>query len=287
MEYYLLLYKNFSRHQKGNDSMGNESFRVLDMKLEQILADFMDRNFYSKIRGLDGKKVDYRRIKDLKTQRAGVDVELHFDKKTIRIDEKASLKFCNSMIPTFAFELDSIQNNSNQPIIGWFLNKELLTDYYMLIWPNIKCEGKKARDKKKESNCEGKGNNRKEKDGKCVEDKCLKKSLEDLVEDDFTILEAYLIKKQKLIKAVEKKGWSKKRLMDEARKFRRENQGIEKPNPKILNNVFKLCLSGFLAERPVNLVINKSFLKKVASRIYLISNDGYAMVEKRLYGSSI
>lgn len=40
--------------------MGKESYRDLDMQLEKNLAEFMDRNFYSKIRGLDGRSVNVK-----------------------------------------------------------------------------------------------------------------------------------------------------------------------------------------------------------------------------------
>ena len=144
-----------------------ESFRHNDMKAEKQLAEFMDRCFYSKLYDLKGNKVEFKRMTDQQSQLEGIDVEIIADGRKFRIDEKASLYYSNVMIPTFAFEIDSIQKGHEEPVEGWFLNDSLSTDYYMLIWPNVKC--------------------------KQIGGQWVRKNIGSLTSYDFTIVEAMLI----------------------------------------------------------------------------------------------
>ncbi len=229
-----------------------ESFRNADMRAELELAKFMDSNFYSKLHDKNGNSVNFRRRTDRDSQLQGIDIEIVVDDKTILIDEKASFYYSNLMIPTFAFEIDSIQSKGGTPIKGWFVNENLRTEYYMLIWPNVKCH----------------------KEGK----DWIRKDINNLNEKDFTIVEAMLVEKKKLLKEVEKHGFTANRLIEYTKEFRiRLNNSNERKEERLDADI-NLVYSGFLYEKPINAVISKNVLKKIAAAIYLISEDGYARI---------
>lgn len=229
-----------------------ESYRNIDMKAEEKLAFFLDKNFYSKLHDTNGNLVEFERKKDKESQLQGIDVELMANGKKFVIDEKASFYYSNVMIPTFAFEIDSIQKGYSEPIEGWFINDRLKTEYYLLVWPNIKCE---------------------QKDRQWV-----RKNLDTLKETDFTIVEAMLIEKRKLILEIEKHGCNKSYLVEYAKRLRETMNNKDEAKSEVVDEDIKIMYSGKIAEKPINAVIRKKLLKTIASATYLISEDGYAPI---------
>lgn len=229
-----------------------ETFRKTDMRAEEQLAVFMDRCFYSKYKDKDGNHIQFNRIRDKKTQLNGVDIEILSNEKWIKIDEKASFYYSNAMIPTFAFEIDSIQKEHGNLVEGWFVNENLLTDYYMLIWPNIKCE-------KKDNNW-------------------VRKELKTIESTDFTIIESMLIKKERLITELQKIGYDKNYLVRYAKRIRQDQLGIKDMFSEELDYNMKITFSCQIPEKPINIVIPKSFLKRIASGMFLISEDGFSKI---------
>lgn len=105
-----------------------------DSRNEILMNDFMRTYYYSKLKNSDGSKVDPDYISDESEQAQGIDVVFVRNRKKYVIDEKAQLDYiCNEAgpLPTFALEL----LNSSSGKIGWFINDELKTEYYMFIWP--------------------------------------------------------------------------------------------------------------------------------------------------------
>lgn len=229
-----------------------ESYRNIDMKAEEELASFLDNNFYSKLHDKNGNSVKFDRKKDKECQLQGIDVELMADGKKFIIDEKASFYYSNAMIPTFAFEIDSIQKGHEEPVEGWFVNDRLKTEYYLLIWPNIKCELQ---------------------DGQWV-----RKNLKGIKLSDFTIVEAMLIEKQKLLIEVERHGCNKSYLVEYAKRLRLLMNNKNESKSENIDDDIKIVYSGKIAEKPINAVIQKKLLKSIASATYLISEDGYAQI---------
>ncbi len=88
-----------------------------------------------------------------------------------------------------------------------------------------------------------------------------------------------LIGKSDIRLALEKEGYDKRRLMEYAERLRASYKGnVSKHEEKISENA-KISLSGQLAEKPVNVVVNNRLLADLAKRIYLISPEGYATVK--------
>lgn len=109
------------------------SRRRLDMQAESELARFLDVCFYSRL--IDsGELSSAQRITDIEMQREGIDVIAKKNGWQALIDEKAHLYYINNGLPTFAFELGFLLDGHET--IGWFLNDELHTDRYFLLWPN-------------------------------------------------------------------------------------------------------------------------------------------------------
>lgn len=231
-----------------------ESNRTVDMKCEQALARYMDRCFYEKL-CRRSSSASFARKTDAATQLKGIDVELVIDGTKYLIDEKASIYYSNTMLSTFAFEIDSLQKNHVRPIPGWFVNNELETDYYMLIWPNVKCD---------------------QKDGVWQ-----RLELKELTDSSFTIVEAMLIKKTKLLSALEDQGLSVDKMRADADELRRSTGGkkIRHVVQYQWDRPCKLMYSGTIKEQPINLVIRRDFLKPLAEGIWLIAEDGYAPIK--------
>lgn len=230
-----------------------ESLRNQDMKAEQQLGKFMDEYFYSQLVAKDGGKIQVTRMNDRESQLRGIDVCIETNGKKMIIDEKASVYYSNAMIPTFAFEIDSIQKGHDKPVDGWFVNDELLTEYYMLIWPNVKCV----------------------KEGK----QWIRKDVSMICKDDFTIVEAMLIEKEDLKNALIREGYGRNRLLEYAKRMRTLYSGIEEKREENLFENVKIAYSGQLAEKPINLVIKKDLLKSIAKGVYLVSPDGFATIK--------
>lgn len=230
-----------------------ESFRNQDMKAEEKLGEFMDEYFYSRLNSKGSTPLSFKRMKDKESQLNGVDILIEVDGKCMVIDEKASIYYSNAMIPTFAFELDSIQRGRTEPVEGWLINDNLATEYYMLIWPNVKCI---KQDKQ-----------------------WIRKDIKKLQKDDFTIVEAFLVPKQGIRMELERRGYDREHLILYAQKMREMCSGKTDMKKETVDDEIEFSYSGQLAEKPVNVVIRKSLLQKLAKGIYLISADGYAVLK--------
>ena len=230
-----------------------ESFRNQDMNAEHMLAAFMDEYFYSRLVSQDGKPLTFKRMDDKESQLRGIDVCIETGGRKIFIDEKASLYYSNAMIPTFAFELDSIQKGHDHPIEGWFINDDLETEYYMLIWPNVRCTQERGQ--------------------------WVRKEIRDIRREDFTIVESMMIKKSDIRDRLCKQGYDRLHLIEYAKRYRELcEKKTGRQEEDILDGI-KIMFSGQLAERPINLVIRKELLIEMAKRVYLISADGFATIK--------
>jgi hypothetical protein len=227
------------------ENTSNRSLRKQDSRAEEQLAQFMDRYFYDKL------NIWYSRVKEIELQHKGVDVVM--GKESVNIDEKASLYYSNAMIPTFVFELDFMMNN--RCYTGWYLNKELITDYYMLIWPNVR--------------------NTYDVNSR----KWIRKDVSEFTINDFTIVEAMLIDKKKIEKEFERRMLTYDTLYRSVQRIREAKNKEPYIKGQKIDDDIKIMLSDHLNEKPINLVVSKRLLYKVADRVFLISPDGYANVK--------
>lgn len=106
-----------------------------DRRNEALMNQFMRLYYYSKLINSDGTGVKSEFINDESRQKQGVDVILSKDQKRYIIDEKAQMDYIyrtDGPLGTFALEL----LNSSSGKVGWFINDDLETEYYMFIWPH-------------------------------------------------------------------------------------------------------------------------------------------------------
>jgi len=106
--------------------------RIADSSAEREVAKFLDYFLYARL-ARPPFDIESQRTDTAHAQLAGSDVVLHSKSRTYIIDEKAQIYYINRSLPTFAFEIDSLQNGILRP--GWFLNTSLTTSHYLLVWP--------------------------------------------------------------------------------------------------------------------------------------------------------
>ena len=161
---------------------------------------------------------------DLETQMQGVDINLSYkDLHDVPVDEKAMSHYINKNIPTFAFELSFL--NKGQVIKGWFLDEHKKTEYYLLIWIEAKKDW-------------------------------------DIVKEDITRLELYLISRSKISDYLKQRGYNFAQLEEKGNQIR--TKGIDGVNDKTTGSDFYFFLSKRLVETPVNIIIRKSVLAELA-----------------------
>lgn len=99
-----------------------------DLSKEQILAAHLD-GIYQKL--WKSSTYRFKRENDINLQHKGVDFLLYNNSKQFYVDEKAQLDYINHSLPTFAFEISYLKNNSWRE--GWLFDKEKKTDIYFLV----------------------------------------------------------------------------------------------------------------------------------------------------------
>lgn len=215
------------------------SRRKMDMKAEQALARFLDQNLYEELRK-EGHFSSIHRADQYEQQVSGIDVTMTYKADSVYIDEKAALYYINQDLSTFAFEL-SYQNRGEERL-GWFLNDQLKTTHYLLLWPDARTSDLSA-----------------------------------IQAEDFTVVDALLISKAKLKAYLEPIGLDDHTLLECARILRQHKvsgrQSIPQPGMSIY-----VSSSGKYSEAPINLVIKKYILRQIADAHYCITPNGFTRV---------
>lgn len=213
-----------------------KSRKKMDMGAESELNKFLDEYFYRKIEKCKNI-ISINRLKDKASQLKGIDLIVTTDKEIFKIDEKAQLYYINMSLPTFAFELQFVNQNS---IVsqGWFLNSSLENDYYMLIWPSA-----------------------------------THSDLSLITKDDFSQVECLLIKKSEILNFLEKKGWTIEKIKNEIAAIHSKMafKRINIPNER--DFFFYHSSPEKYIEQPINLVIYKRILLKLAKHHYIIRKN--------------
>lgn len=107
--------------------MSNSKFND-DLSKEQLLSKYLDEFYTEKFENSD---YSVKRVSDLDLQHNGVDLILYNDNNKFYVDEKAQLDYINNSLPTFAFELSYLKNNSWHK--GWLFDNDKITDIYFLV----------------------------------------------------------------------------------------------------------------------------------------------------------
>lgn len=103
--------------------------REYDEHCEQIMCEFLRKNFYEKYLC----DYSYEKVNGRDLQIKGVDVILKGDNEVYYIDEKAAIRYVG--LKTFALELSFINKHGNLTT-GWLLDESKINDYYLFVWIN-------------------------------------------------------------------------------------------------------------------------------------------------------
>ncbi|MGL4402651.1 MAG: hypothetical protein ACRCTS_02835 [Fusobacteriaceae bacterium] len=183
--------------------------------------------------------ISKKKSKNIKilSQLKGIDLIVTTDKEVFKIDEKAQLYYINNPLPTFAFELQFLNRNS-EVSEGWLINSNLENDYYMLIWPSAKHS-----------------------------------DLSLITKDDFSQIECLLIKKSEILNFLERKGWTTEKIKNEIDTIHSHNQfgRINIPNER--DFFFYHSSPDKYIEQPINLVVYKKVLLKLSRHHYIITKN--------------
>lgn len=101
------------------------TIRDTDELRSKAVSDFLDKYYYDPMCA--------ERCHDKDRQIKGIDVVLSKGDVIGNVDEKAMTNYVNRNVDTFAFELE-YTDRSGTKRNGWLIDKDTLTDYYMLIW---------------------------------------------------------------------------------------------------------------------------------------------------------
>lgn len=219
-----------------------------DLSSEAIVGNFLDKFFYSK--GFS----DFRRATSLDEQKDGVDVVvLNKEGELEVVDEKVQLTAFNKPTPSFAFELSYEAFGERKP--GWFY-KENATKYYLLGYFNSVKE-----DVKRLTNY-----------------------------NEIYEFEGLVVEKKVVQKFLESKGYNQENLLEKALELRNSKMSDNAKTGKreVLEDGINLFHTTFLSEQPLNVVIHRKHLDKLAKMIFRlnkISDDKYKMTIMRVNNS--
>ena len=241
------------------------SLRNEDMRGEQLVHDFLEPYFYDRLKA-KGLLKDYQSITQRDQQFLGIDVVMTSrNGAQTKVDEKCALKYINTSLSTFAFELDFVQKGGGRAT-GWFINDALETEYYFLMWlkgrPKTDASGQELR---------------------------RYDYIRQMTTDDLTEIELFTLSKKGLRRYLETAvgltatGMAARcielrqaaRRPEGQREKYRQRGFIYQPQKNTIefpvNEPIKYSLSMGLSEKPVNLVIKKSLLRELAHSAYRIT----------------
>ena len=221
------------------------STKEKDLKLEAKFSEFLDMCLYRPLESVihydENLGVEFTRISDTGLQFEGVDIILKEGAAHTNIDEKSQLHNINKGIPTFALELSYI-NRSGVVDAGWLLNPHKITDAYLFCWPTAVID---------------EGNN-----------------------DDvprFVGANVLLVHKQQLLQVLEDLGFTRSDLAQRDELLRKNNK--DGPYRTNCNDVW-FYFSKKYAEEPINLIIRKTLLEKIAVVRLAVQYDAHSQTSQ-------
>lgn len=206
-------------------------------------------------------------IEDLERQKQGVDLicDIPFDDGTVKESQNVDIKAIASTIPTFCFE---VAGNTGSGQVGWLLNSELVTDYYLVVYHDII----------------GGTNYSANKEILTVDNvnytKAMlinKEKLQQLVLDYFMF--DCLKDAQEVVKRIKFLNQDETKMTTYSYDGVRITQLNNASDKKDLKMWFSA--SNHLNERPINVVIRQQLLESISDKIFVLDENGRALCPKR------
>ncbi len=173
------------------------------------------------------------RILDKEMQYSGVDVMLEKDGRHFLIDEKAQLHYLNKDLPTFALEINYLKDNILKD--GWLFDTNKLTEIYAFVF-NIQVVPNTI------------------------------KQLRSVA--DIKRCDVVFVNKQKLLKELAILNLDYNTCAENSKTLR-SNETIKKLSHY---STFNFQISSHLAEKPVNLIVRKTFLEGIGKKFIFIGS---------------
>lgn len=101
--------------------------RKEDVRLADLISEFLDKHFYPKY------VTNFERVTDKKRQCEGIDVIFDINGHRYLCDEKNGGSRINTNLRTFSLELSFIDRSGIRRT-GWLLNEHNINDSYLFIW---------------------------------------------------------------------------------------------------------------------------------------------------------
>lgn len=206
-------------------------------------------------------------IEDIERQKQGVDLicDIPFDDGTIKESQNVDIKAIASTIPTFCFE---VAGNTGSGQVGWLLNSELVTDYYLVVYHDI-IGGTNYSANKEILTVDNVNYTKamlinKEKLQQLVLDYFMFDSLKDAQE---------VVKRIKFLNQDETKMTT---YSYDGVRITQLNNASDKKNLKMW-----FSASNHLKERPINVVIRQQLLESISDKIFVLDENGKALCHKR------
>ena len=231
--------------------MENNSNWDFDKKVEEEVLKFIEENFLKN----KNEVTNYKIVTDKETQNKGIDVFITTANGMFNnsaVDIKIASTYVNRNLPTFAFEISSLRKpylDDNDCVPGWFIDKTKKTEFYLIgwIWADVPI---------KEYN----------KQGYPVYD------WTKITKDNIIKIEVYFIRVQDIKDYLEKKKWTDERIIRQDEKIRKN--GRTESEDWIDNIKFTITIKEGRPEKPINIVIRKPVLKKIATYVKEIRKEG-------------
>lgn len=206
--------------------------RVKDMSVEREIARFLDENLYSN----KDLFTEFARTDGIDEQIKGSDLLLStVDGKLNRsvVDEKVASRYANTNLGTFSLELSFIGKNG-QKRCGWFIDNTKTTEYYLFGWLN-------------------------KVDIPYIEEKH-RFDTDSITHKNIRELEWALVSRSKILKFLEKRGWTLEKLARQDQKIR-ENGEIK--TKEFIDDV-SFRYSNTYIEEPINILLKKDSYIKIS-----------------------
>jgi ABC-type lipoprotein export system ATPase subunit len=206
--------------------------RKNDSIVEREIAKFLDEKLYS------NKDLfsEFVRTDDKEEQIKGSDLILSTSDGVLYrkvIDEKVAARYANTDLNTFSLELSFIGKNGDKRC-GWFVDYTKITDYYLFGWikkADIPYDEEKGR-----------------------------YDTDAINKDNIKELDWALVSRQKIMKFLEKKGWTLDKLALQDKKIR-ENGGVK--TKEFINDI-SFRYSDAYIEKPINILLKKETYMELA-----------------------
>lgn len=206
-----------------------------DFKVEREISKYLDSFLYPLVSSF------FRRVIDKRTQKDGVDLVLENRGNQYLIDEKSAIYYANRALKSFAFETSYLSGSNVRK--GWFLNNDLLTSHYNLVWLNTK-------DPKTKTN--------------------------EITSEKIKDIEMVSISKTRIVSYLKNIGINSNVL--EKYDYELRNS---KSTRKSLGEGLELIKSGDYAEKSINLKINKDILIALAEEHYFVTEKNVKDLKRK------